>query len=132
VLVCACTTMRPIEAPPAEVQRIIIEENEIVAVDLDARLVHGKNVSVPIDEVVAVETREVSVGKTAALAGGVAAVWIITLILAAPGFILAGGGGPPPQERTVSQACANEAPSPETAAFSDERKKHGRYGKETP
>jgi hypothetical protein len=83
--------MRPIEAPPAEVQRIIIEENEIVAVDLDARLVHGKNVSVPIDEVVAVETREVSVGKTAALAGGVAAVWIITLILAAPGFILAAG-----------------------------------------
>jgi hypothetical protein len=111
VLVCACTTMRPIEAPPAEVQRIIIEENvlkvgervklvtedgtvhqfKIVAVDLDARLVHGKNVSVPIDEVVAVETREVSVGKTAALAGGVAAVWIITLILAAPGFILAAG-----------------------------------------
>jgi hypothetical protein len=112
LLVCACTTMRPIEAPPAEVQRIIIEENvlkagervklvtedgklhqfKIVAVDQEAGLVHGKNTSVPIDEVVAVETREVSVGKTAALAGGIAAVWVITLILAAPGFILAAGG----------------------------------------
>jgi hypothetical protein len=54
-------------------------------------MVIGPNNSVPIQDIVAVETREFSIGKTAALTGGLAGVYLILLILAAPAFVLAAG-----------------------------------------
>jgi hypothetical protein len=110
-LLGGCTTLRPTEVPPEQLQHMITHEElfalgdrvrlvttagevykfRVRQLDLEEGLVIGRNHSVPIEDIVAVDTREVSVGKTAALAGGLAAVWVLLLILAAPGFILAAG-----------------------------------------
>lgn len=62
----------------------------VTQIDLINGMVVGPKESVPIQDIVVVEAREVSIGKTAALTGGLVAGWVILLILAAPGFILAG------------------------------------------
>ena len=110
LLSCACTTLQPTAASPEELQHMITQENllepgdrvrlvtadgavnkfRVREIDLENGMVVGPKESVPIQDIVAVETREVSIGKTAALAGGVAAIWAILLILAAPAFVLAG------------------------------------------
>lgn len=108
---CACTTLRPNEASPEELQRMITHENllepgdrvrlatadgavhkfRIRRIDFNEGLIIGRQDSVPIREVVGVETREFSVGKTVALTGGLAGAWVILLFLAAPAFVLAAG-----------------------------------------
>jgi hypothetical protein len=110
LLCCACTTLRPTEAPPAEVQRMIMHENllqkgerarivtadgtvhkfRIVAVNREDGRVYGKKASVPIADIVAVETEKVSIGKTALLTGGLISVWVILILLAGPAFVMAG------------------------------------------
>ena len=105
LLSCACTSLQPTEASPEELQRMITHENllkpgdrvrlvtadgavykfRINRIDFDDGLIIGRNDSVPIREVVAAETREVSAGKTVALTGGLAAVWLYALGLAAAG-----------------------------------------------
>lgn len=110
LLSCGCTTLRPTEATPEDLQRMITHENllepgdrvrlvtadgavykfQIQKIDVADGLIIGRKDSVPIADIVAVETREVSIGKTAALTGGLVAVWVLALILAAPAFILAG------------------------------------------
>jgi hypothetical protein len=108
LLCCACTTLRPTEASPEELQHRITHENLIEPGDrlrlatadgavhkfrvtkIENGMVIGPNDSVPIQDIVAVETREFSIGKTAALAGGMAGAYLILLILAAPAFVLAG------------------------------------------
>jgi len=111
LLCSACTTLQPTEVPPERLQHMITHEKlfepgdrvrlvttegevykfRVTKLDVEEGLVIGRSHSVPIEDIVAVDTREVSVGKTAALAGGLAAVWVLLLILAAPGFILAAG-----------------------------------------
>jgi hypothetical protein len=110
LLCCACTTLRPTEASPEELQHRITHDNllepgdrlrlvtadgavykfRVMKIDYVNGMVIGPNDSVPIQDIVAVETREFSIGKTAALTGGLAGVYLILLILAAPAFVLAG------------------------------------------
>jgi hypothetical protein len=110
LLSCACTSLQPTAASPEELHHMIAHENllesgervrlvtadgavhkfRVTEIDLVNGMVVGPKESVPIESIVAVETREISIGKTAALTGGVVAGWVILLILAAPGLILAG------------------------------------------
>jgi len=99
----ACTTLEPTEASPDEIQRLIVAEGllapgdrvklvtadesvhefRILEVDLDAGLVNGKNDTVRISEIVAVETRDFAFGNTLLLAAGAPAGVFLALMLAA-------------------------------------------------
>ena len=108
----ACTTLNPKEATPEELRRQLVSgelvrpgqrvrlvtsaetvyEFRVTEIDPDHGLVLGRDEQVPIADVVAVETREVSVGKTALLVGGVGySVIAVTLVALAPALILSGG-----------------------------------------
>jgi hypothetical protein len=107
----ACTTLQPTEATPEEIQRLILSEGilevgqrvrlvtsdemahefRVTSIDEQTGIVHGKNESVRIEEIVAVETREISAGKTALLTGGlVYGIGLIIAIAIAPALILGG------------------------------------------
>jgi hypothetical protein len=112
LLVSGCTSLRPTEASPEDLQRMITQENliqpgdrvrlvtadeavyrfRVTRVDLDEGLIAGRAEAVPIAEIVAVETREVSVGKTAALTGGLIGAWVLILILVAPALAIGAAG----------------------------------------
>jgi len=103
LLTSACTSLQPQEAPPEEIQRLIVTEGllvpgekvrivtaddavhkfRIVSVDLENAVVNGRDNSVPFAEIVAVETREFAIGKTTALALGAPSGFLILLFLAA-------------------------------------------------
>ena len=108
----ACTTLKPTEATPEELQRQLMSgellepgervrlvttdetvyEFRVTEIDVEQGLVIGRDERVPIADLIAVETREVSTGKTALLVGGVGfSVITIVLIAAAPAMIMAGG-----------------------------------------
>ena len=108
----ACTSLSPKEEAPEELRRQLLSgellqpgervrlvtsdetvyEFRITEIDLDQGLVIGSDEQVPIADVVAVETRKVSVGKTALLVGGVGYSLIaIVLVAIAPALILSGG-----------------------------------------
>ena len=88
LMVSGCTTLKPVEMPPEQLHgRIsageIIEVGDSVKIVTTDGTVHkfkvsgitadritGKNIELPIADIVAVETREFSGGKTTALAGG--------------------------------------------------------------
>jgi hypothetical protein len=62
----------------------------VTKVDVDNGLVIAGNEAVPIADIVAVETREFSVGKTTMLAAGTAyGVYILALIAVAPALLIA-------------------------------------------
>lgn len=105
-LVCGCSTMKPVEMPPEQVQQRI-SEGEIVEVgdtikiataddavykfkvtELTDLMIGGDGVDIPIDQVVAIETKEFSLGKTAAFAGGATVVWAIIVAAALGGTIV--------------------------------------------
>lgn len=108
----ACTTLTPKEETPEELRRQLLSgellqpgervrlvttdesvfEFRITEIDLEQGLVIGHDEQVPIADVVAVETREVSAGKTALLVGGVGySVIAIILVALAPALLLSGG-----------------------------------------
>ena len=108
----ACTSLRPTEATPDELQdqlrsaelfqpgdrvRLVtadetVHESRVAEIDLDRGLVIGGGDRVAIADIVAVETREISAGKTALLVGGVGySVIAIVLIVLAPALVLGGG-----------------------------------------
>lgn len=108
----ACATLSPTETTPEELRRQLLSgellkpgervrlvttdetvcEFRITEIDLEQGLVTGHDEQVPIADVVAVETREVSMGKTALLVGGVDYSVIALLPVAlAPALILSGG-----------------------------------------
>lgn len=108
----ACTTQRPIEASPDEVQRQLlsgqlvqprdriklvtrdetVHEFRVTELDLEQGLVVGKDARIPIADVVAVDTREVSIGRSALLAGGVGyGIAALIAILIAPAALLGAG-----------------------------------------
>ena len=100
LILSGCTTLKPIETSPEELQRRIVEEQllspgdkvRIVTsdgtthkltskqIDLENRTVGDTKQQIPIDEILAVETKEFSAGKTALLAGG---AWLIYGLMAA-------------------------------------------------
>lgn len=110
VTFCAsCTSLKPTEATPEQIQQRITHENllqpgeqvelvtadgvvhafRITDIDQGQGLVIGDNDSVPIGDIVAVKTREFSMGKTALLAGGVTyGLWIWALLLLGPVLVL--------------------------------------------
>ena len=111
-----CTSLKPIEAGPNELQDKIRHENivnihdwvrvytedgkeyqfQITAIDekyiRGDDVVRGDAVSVPIDSIVALESQEISIGKTSLLAGGAIGVGLLIAIAIAPAAILAAGG----------------------------------------
>lgn len=108
----ACTTLKPTEASPEELQRELLSgtliqpgdrvrlvtadetvyEFRVTEFDPEQGVVIGRDERVAVADVVAVETREVSMGKTTLLVGGVGfSVIAIVLILAAPALLLGAG-----------------------------------------
>ncbi len=101
-----CTSMQPIEAGPDELQYKIRYEHIVNIHDrvkvfsedgkqyqfqvtaIDENDIHGEGVTVPIDSIVAVESREISIGKTSLLVGTGLGVYIIIMIALAPALIL--------------------------------------------
>jgi hypothetical protein len=59
-------------------------------IDLENGRVVGPKASVPIQDIVAVETREVSIGKTAVLTGGLVGGLYLLLLSVGGAFVLAG------------------------------------------
>ena len=107
-----CTSLRPVEAPPAELQRLIREEAlikpgdrvrlvtadgavhelRVKQIDLDRDTVTGKNETVPLADIITVQTRKIAVGKTAALAAGLyVGIGLIVTMTILPLAILTGG-----------------------------------------
>jgi hypothetical protein len=67
-----------------------VHQFRVIKVDVDNGLVVAKNEAVSIADIVGVETREFSVGKTAMLAAGTAyGVYILALIAVAPALLIA-------------------------------------------
>lgn len=109
VIICVlsgCTSLKPIQMPAEQLQQKITT-GQIILVGEKARLITAdgkeykinviavtdgliiaKDVEVPIVDVVAVETRRASAGKTTALvaAGSIATVYIIAGALAAAAY----------------------------------------------
>jgi hypothetical protein len=106
LLVTGCTTLKPVEMPPDQLQDRI-STGQIVQVGDSVKLVTadgkqhkfkvtsitdhhiaGKDIEVPIADIVAVESREFSGGKTTALAGGSATIAIIVILIVGLGATL--------------------------------------------
>ena len=107
LVIQGCTTVRPVEMTPEVLQQKIestklIEVGdsvEIVTADgqkykfdvtkVDKEQVIGKDVAIPIKDIVALHTREFSGGKTALLVGTTAVtVWMILSALSVTGLLL--------------------------------------------
>jgi hypothetical protein len=108
-----CTTLRPIEGTPVELQsrigagRLLMRGDRVAIVTADAKLhkfrvraisegmVQGREDRIPVDQIVSVQRREFSHAKTVLLVGcGLAFTGLIVYVAAhaAPAFAL--GGGP--------------------------------------
>ena len=103
-----CSTLEPVEMPAEDLQRMILDgelslEGEsvrlvtrdgrthkyrVTEVDEDARLIRGKDAAVSVNDVVAIETREFSLGKTALLAGGSYAILGLLALALGPALVL--------------------------------------------
>ena len=108
VLLPACSTLKPVEMPAEDVQRMILSgeiplagesikvvtrdgkthKYRVVDVDVDSRLIRGREDTVAIDDVVAIETKKFSVGKTALVAGSSYLLLGLLALAAAPAFLL--------------------------------------------
>ncbi|MDQ7049559.1 MAG: hypothetical protein Q9M92_08455 [Enterobacterales bacterium] len=87
-VVYGCTSLRPIELSPLDLQAKIVEENiiqigdevklvtsngihhEFTIESISSSVIKGKNTEVLVKDIVAIETREFSGGKTSLLVGG--------------------------------------------------------------
>ena len=105
VLASGCSSMKPIEMSPDEVQQKIsagevlgvgdtvkiatrsdeVYEFKVTAISDDE--IVGDDIAIPIEEVIAIETKEFSVGKTAALTGGTVVLWAIIVAVALGGTL---------------------------------------------
>ena len=109
LVLAGCTSLKPVELSPQELHAEI-KQNQVVHVGdqikvatsdgktykfkvtaITAKHISGENEQVEIEQIVALETREFSGGKTILLAGGAYLVYIVALVLAAPAIILGGG-----------------------------------------
>lgn len=108
----ACTTLEPVNVPAAELQQQLrsgallnvgdrvrlvtadetVHKFRVTEISLEQDMVLSRNAGVPINEIVALETREVSVGRTTLLTGGVGlGLAALIAIAIAPAIILGGG-----------------------------------------
>ena len=100
-LITGCTTMRTVEAPPGEIQNLVVAgeafdvgdrveivtrdgaKTEFKVVEVTADMVIGENVEILISDIISVEKSEFSGGKTVLLAGGgTATVFLVALLIA--------------------------------------------------
>ena len=93
-----CTSLKPVELAPETLQEKILSDNiinvgdwiKVVTSDgvrsefkvtaISENHIRGKNIDIPIQDIVALETRELSGGKNLALAGGAALGWYLILL----------------------------------------------------
>ena len=108
LICCGCTSLRPVQVPADQIhERIAAGEivhvgdrvriatadgkrHEFRVTAVTADTISGKKIDIPITDVVAVETRKFSGGKTAALGGGTYLLYVLLALGAAAGA-LAGG-----------------------------------------
>jgi hypothetical protein len=101
LVACGCTTLKPVEMSPEELQQKIaageiIKVGDRVKVVTSDGVVHkfgvteistdrvsGKDVDLPIADIIAVETREFSGGKTTALVAGGTLIYVLLAAVAA-------------------------------------------------
>lgn len=108
IYLSACSTLEPVEMSAADLQSMILsgelplegesikivtsdgksQQYRVTEVDAADRQIRGEKVSVSIDDVVAIETSEFSLGKTALLAGGSYVFLVLLAISAGPALIL--------------------------------------------
>lgn len=105
LLASGCSTVTPVEMTPEQVQQKI-SEGEVIGVGDTVKVVTsngdvynfkvtavtnqqilGNDIEIPIEEVVAIETKEFSAGKTAALAGGTVVLWAIIVAVVLGGTL---------------------------------------------
>jgi hypothetical protein len=108
----ACSTLEPVSVPADELQQQLrsgvlvnagdrvrlvtadgkVHKFRVSEISLEQDMVLGRKAAVPIGEVVALETRELSLGRTALLTGGIGlgAAALIAIAIA-PAIILGGG-----------------------------------------
>ena len=102
-----CTSMQRVELPPEELQaqirqgtliqpgervRLVTEDQQeyrFEVTSVDRQSINGEGIHVPIDEVVAVRTREFSTGKTALVAAGTAGTVYLVIVGISSAAILA-------------------------------------------
>jgi predicted small lipoprotein YifL len=96
----ACTSLKPLEIPPEQLQSMIAK-GEVIAIgdnvkiitndgkqhnfkvtEISETVVSGKNAKISIPDIVALETREFSGGKTALLTGSVYVVYVLLAAVA--------------------------------------------------
>ncbi len=108
---CACSSLKPVELPPESLQQMILDQDilqpgekiklvtaegkryefRVARVDTERKVIIGDGQSIPVADVVAVETKEFSFGKTALLAAGSYGALLIIAVALAPALILSGG-----------------------------------------
>ena len=106
-LLVGCTSLQTLDMPADELHaslrsgeiNLTGERVRIATVDgtehkfrvtrVDDVAIHHEKGSVNIDDVVAIQTSEVSAGKTTLLAGGLIGAWVLVAIIVAPAAILA-------------------------------------------
>ena len=105
LLASGCSTVTPVEMTPEQVQQKI-SEGEVIGVGDTVKVVTsngdvynfkvtavtnqqilGNDIEIPIEEVVAIETKEFSAGKTATLAGGTVVLWAIIVAVVLGGTL---------------------------------------------
>lgn len=105
LLMSGCSTVKPVEMTPEQVQQKI-SAGELVAAGDKVKIatsdgevydfkvtavtdqqILGDDINIPIDTVVAIETREFSAGKTAALAGGTVVLWAVIVAVVLGGTL---------------------------------------------
>lgn len=105
-----CTSLQPIEAQPGALQdrirheqlvevgdRVKVftddgKEHQFQVTSIDTNHINGEGVTIPVDSITALETREISIGKTSLLAGGTIGIaFILFLVIVAPVVFLAPG-----------------------------------------
>ena len=94
-----CSTMEPVVTGPEDVAQQIRashlakgDDVAIVTADgtkhrfkitaIDATTISGKNVSIPIDSIVGLKSREFSAGNTVVLAGGITLMMLVLFLVA--------------------------------------------------
>jgi hypothetical protein len=106
-----CTSLQTIEAPPDKLHeqirheslvkvgdkvRIITDnkkEYQFVVTAINEDEIRGDDVTIPIDSIEALETHQISTGKTALLAGGITATILLILFVLVVGPALGAANG---------------------------------------
>ncbi len=104
-ILSGCTSLKPIELPPHELQAIIVEENVIQVGDkvklitsdgthheftiesISPNVIKGENILVLVKDIIAIETRKFSGGKTSLLVGG-SFLTILIILAAIPAIVV--------------------------------------------